>query len=50
MSVSIDVSAIEAIIRKVKEEKRPFLLPDESQGVMKAIGHADPAADDCPEP
>ncbi len=38
MPVSIDVSAIEAIIRKVREDKRQFLLPDESQGVMKAIG------------
>jgi acetyl coenzyme A synthetase (ADP forming)-like protein len=36
--VSIGVSIIEAIIRKVKEEKRPFLLPDESEGVMKAMG------------
>jgi acetyl coenzyme A synthetase (ADP forming)-like protein len=36
--VSIDVSAIEAIIRRVREDKRQFLLPDESQGVTKAIG------------
>jgi acyl-CoA synthetase (NDP forming) len=35
--VSIDVPAIEAVVRKVREDKRQFLLPDESQGVMKAI-------------
>ena len=38
ISVSIDTAPIEAIIEKVKEEKRSFLLADEGQEVMKAAG------------
>jgi acetate---CoA ligase (ADP-forming) len=38
VSVSIDQRTIEEIIAKVREDKRQFLLPDESQGIMKAMG------------
>jgi acetyltransferase len=36
--VSIDIRTIEEVITQVKMDRRSFLLPDESQNIMKAIG------------
>ncbi len=36
--VLLDTAEIERVIEKVKEEKRPFLLADEGQKIMKAAG------------
>ena len=38
ISVSIDTASIEAIVEKVKKEKRSFLLANEGQAVMTAAG------------
>ena len=38
LSVSIDTASIDAIVEKVKKEKRRFLLANEGQAVMQAAG------------